>query len=84
MIEEYQRKRYQELVRYRKEALKNKQLFCLKIKMAEQTLQFDNIRVNKKKFKLRKSKQPIDLMSVNFDQILVSDKFKHKSQGKRI
>ena len=52
--------------------------------MAEQTLQFDNIRVNEKKFKLRKSKQPIDLMSVNFDQILVSDKFKHKSQGKRI
>ena len=42
--------------------------------MAEQTLKFDNIRVNKKEF--HKSKQPIDLMSVNVDQIFVADKFK--------
>ena len=34
--------------------------------MAEQTLKFDNTRVNKKE--LHKSKQPIDLMSVNVDQ----------------
>ena len=31
--------------------------------MSEKTLRFNNIRVNKKEF--RKSKQPIDLMSVN-------------------
>ena len=43
--------------------------------MSEITLKFDNIRVNKKEF--HKSKQPIDLMSVNVDQIVVSDKFKH-------
>ena len=47
--------------------------------MAEQTLKFDNIRVNKKGF--YKSKQPIDLMSVNVDQIVVSDKFKHNKEG---
>ena len=43
--------------------------------MSEKTLKFSNIRVNKKKF--HKSKQPIDLMSVNIDQIVISDKFKH-------
>ena len=47
--------------------------------MTEQTLKFDNIRVNKNKF--HKSKQPIDLMSVNVDQIVVSDKFKHNKEG---
>ena len=47
--------------------------------MAEQTLKFDNIRVNKKEF--YKSKQPIDLMSVKVDQIFVSDKFKHSDEG---
>ena len=47
--------------------------------MTEQTLKFDNIRVNKKEF--HKSKQPIDLMSVNVDQIVVSDKFKHNKEG---
>ena len=30
---------------------------------------------------LSKSKQPIDLMSVNIDQIVVSDKFKHNKKG---
>ena len=49
--------------------------------MTEQTLKFDNIRVNKKKF--HKSKQPIDLMSVNVDQIPVSNKFKHNKEGFR-
>ena len=47
--------------------------------MAEQTLKFDNIRVNKKEF--HKSKQPINLMSVNVDQIFVSDKFKYSDEG---
>ena len=47
--------------------------------MSEKTLKFDNIRVNKKEF--HKSKQPIDLMSVDVDQIFVSDKFKHSDEG---
>ena len=47
--------------------------------MSKKTLKFDNIRVNKKEF--HKSKQPIDLMSVNVDQIVVSDKFKHNNEG---
>ena len=45
----------------------------------KKTLKFNNIRVNKKEF--HKSKQPIDLMSVNVDQIVVSDKFKHNNEG---
>ena len=47
--------------------------------MSEKTLKFNNIRVNKKKF--HKSKKPIDLISVNLDQIVVSDKFKHSEEG---
>ena len=47
--------------------------------MSEKTLKFNNIKVNKKEF--HKSKQPIDLMSVNVDQIVVSDKFKHNNEG---
>ena len=47
--------------------------------MSEKTLKFDNIRVNKKEF--HKSKQPIDLMSVDVDQMVVSDKFKHSDEG---
>ena len=47
--------------------------------MSEKTLRFYNIRVNKKEF--HKSKQPIDLMSVNVDQIVVSDNFKHSDEG---
>ena len=47
--------------------------------MSKKTLKFDNIRLNKKEF--HKSKQPIDLMSVNVDQIVVSDKFKHNNEG---
>ena len=43
--------------------------------MAEKTLKFDNIRVDKKEF--HKSKQPIDLNLINADQIVVSDKFKY-------
>ena len=41
----------------------------------KKTLKFNNIRLNKKKF--QKYKEPIDLFSVNVDQIVVSDKFKH-------
>ena len=29
----------------------------------------------------QKSKEPIDLLSVNVDQIVVSDKFKHNNEG---
>ena len=47
--------------------------------MSEKTLKFDNVRLNKKKF--HKSEQSIDLMSVNVDQIVVSDKFKHSYKG---
>ena len=41
--------------------------------MSENTLKFNNIRVNKKEF--HKSKQPIDLDLINIDQIVLSDKF---------
>ena len=79
-IKEYQRKRYQQLIQYKKEALQNKWvLFLLSIRMSEKTLKFDNIRVNKKEF--HKSKQPIDLDWVNADQIVVSDKFKHSDNA---
>ena len=47
--------------------------------MNEQTLKFNNIRVNKKEF--HKSKQAIDLSLVIVDQIVVSDKFKHSDDG---
>ena len=47
--------------------------------MTEKAIEFNNIRVNKKEFHL--SKKPIDLMSVNVDQIVISDKFKHNNEG---
>ena len=47
--------------------------------MSEKTLQFNNIRLNKKEF--HKSKVPIKLLSVNIDQRVVSDKFKHNNEG---
>ena len=47
--------------------------------MSKKTPKFDNIRVNKKEF--HKSEQPIDLMSVNVDQIVISDKFKHRDES---
>ena len=47
--------------------------------MSEKTLKFNNIRLNKKEF--HKSKEPIDLMSVNVDRIVVSDKFKHNKES---
>ena len=47
--------------------------------MSEKALNFNNIRLNKKEF--HKSKEPIGLLSVNIDQIVVSDKFKHNNEG---
>ena len=47
--------------------------------MSKKTLKFDNVRVNKKEF--HKSKQPVDLVLVNVDPIVVSDKFKHSDDG---
>ena len=48
-------------------------------KDTEKTLKFKNIKLNKKDFD--KSKQSIDLISVNVYQIVVSDKFKHSDEG---
>ena len=47
--------------------------------MSEKKLKFHKIRVNKKEF--RKLKQPVDLMSVNVDQIVVPEKLKHSDEG---
>ena len=47
--------------------------------MSEKTLDFGNIRLNKKEF--YKSKQSIDLTSVNIGQIVASDKNKHWYHG---
>ena len=49
--------------------------------MSEKTLKFNNIKVNKKEF--HKSKQAIDLDSVDTDKIVVSDRFKHSEEGFR-
>ena len=46
--------------------------------MSGKTLKFNNIRLKKKE--LHKSKEPIDLMSVNVNQIVVSNKFKHNNE----
>ena len=54
-------------------------MFFLTIKrISEKTLKFNNIRLNKKKF--HKSKKPIDLMSVNIEHIVTSDKFRHSDE----
>ena len=47
--------------------------------MNKKTLKLKNNRLNKKEF--HKSKEPIDLFSVNLEQIVVSDKFKHDDKG---
>ena len=47
--------------------------------MSVKALKFNNIRLNKKEF--HKSKEPIDLLSVDLDQIVVSYKFKHNDKG---
>ena len=46
--------------------------------MSEKTLKFNNIRLNKKEF--HKRNEPIDVFSVNVDQIVVSNKFKHNKK----
>ena len=80
-IKEYQKKRYQELIQYKKEALKNKliNLSVFNIIMSEKTSNFNNIKINKKEF--RKSKQAVDLDSVITGKIVVSDKFKHSEES---
>ena len=47
--------------------------------MSKKTLTFNNIILNKKKF--HRSKEPIGLLSVDLDQIVVSYKFKHNDEG---
>ena len=47
--------------------------------MSEKILKFNNIRLNKKEF--NKSKETIDLLSVEVDQIVVSYKLKHNDEG---
>ena len=49
--------------------------------MSEKTLKFNNIRLYKKEF--HKSKEPIDLMLIIVDQIVVSDKFKLNNEGSK-
>ena len=46
--------------------------------MSEKTLKFSDIILNKKKF--HRSKESIDLFSVNVNQIVVFDKFKHNNK----
>ena len=47
--------------------------------MNKKTLKFNNIKLNRKEF--HKSREPIDLVSVDLDQIVVSDRFKHNDEG---
>ena len=47
--------------------------------MSDKTLNFNNTILNKKTF--HTSKKPIDLLSVDLDQIVVSHKFKHNDEG---
>ena len=46
---------------------------------SEKTLEFNNIKINKKEF--HKSKQAIDLDSIITDKIVVSDKFRHSEES---
>ena len=46
--------------------------------MSEKTLKFNDIILNKKEF--HRSKEPTDLFSLNLDQIVVPDKFKHNNK----
>ena len=62
------------MIQYKKEALKNKliNISVCNIIMSEKTLNFNNIKINKKEF--HKSKQAIDLDSIITDKIVVSNK----------
>ena len=46
--------------------------------MSEKTLKFDDLILNKKEF--HRSKEPIGSFSVNVDQVVVPDKFKHNKK----
>ena len=79
-IKVYQRKRYQQLINYKKEALQKQMSFVLfSIRTSEKTLKFGSVRVNKKEF--HKSKHAVDLHLVYVDEIVVSDKFRHNDDG---
>ena len=47
--------------------------------MSEKTLKLNSIILNEKKF--HRSKEPIDLLSVDLDQMVVSYKFNHNDKG---
>ena len=47
--------------------------------MSDNTLKFNNIKINKKEF--HKPKQAIDLDSIDTDKIVVTDKFRHSEEG---
>ena len=47
--------------------------------MNKKTLKCNNIKLNKNEF--HKSKEPIDLFSVDLDQIVLSEKFNHNDEG---
>ena len=47
--------------------------------MSEKTLKFNNIILNQKN--CHRSKEPIDLLTIDLDQIVVSHKFKHNDEG---
>ena len=47
--------------------------------MGVEILKFNNFIMDKKTF--HKLKEPIDLLSVNIDQIVVFDKFKNNNEG---
>ena len=47
--------------------------------MSEKTLKFNNVSLDKKES--HKSEEPIELMPVIVDQIVLSDKFKHNKEG---
>ena len=82
-LKEYQKKKYQELIQYKKEARKNRSinLSVVNIIMGEKTLKFSNIKINKKEF--HRSKEAIDLDLVDTGKIIVSDRFKHSEEGSK-
>ena len=47
--------------------------------MSEKTLKFNNIILNK--IKIHRSKEPVDLLLVDLDQIVGPYKFKHNDEG---
>ena len=77
--EKYSQEKAAEYYAQNKEVIKEKSRVHYKNWSQEKALNFNNIRVNKKEF--HKSKEPIDLMSVNVDQIVVSNKFKHNNKA---